>query len=271
MKALYFILVLIVLIPLFMGCLEEDTMADTVTPRIAVLEAWKANMEPQISNGNQAWVWKTSTFDPWQTNVFTPWKTTVDAKLGTAGTPSVDLSQYVLASTYNTKIADFEKRIAALESGSGGGGGGGTTPGGETLSTNGDLELSIEKSVDSELWINHNQGQTFFLNVKNKGTSGTYYRINANFDLSDAATVALTSATLGVGNSSMVTFASSTTLPATVSGFAFTSQSGSSSGSKIWIGKNSNISLVLVLTINYVDPNVANKLWTWDYSIRQLN
>ena len=274
MKALYFVLLVIILIPLLMGC-DDGTSVD-VTPRVAALEVWKANMEPQISNGNQAWVWKTGTFDPWQTSVFNPWKATVDAKIGAAGSPSVDLSQYVPMATYNTKVSDFETRIKALETKSGsssGGGstGGGTTPGGEILSSNGDLELSIEKSVDSELWINDNQGQTFFLNVYNKGASGTYYRINANFDLSDAATVPLTSATLGVGNSSMVTFAPSTTLPATVSGFAFTSQSGSSGGSKIWIGKNSNVSLVVVLTIKYVDPNVANKLWTWDYSIRQLN
>lgn len=262
--------------PLFsLGC-DEDTSADVYGPRITSLEKWVTETAgPGLANANSVYSWKVNTFDPWKTNTFDPWKATVDAKIGTAGSPpAVDLSGYVPVATYNVKVADFEKRIVALESRSSGGGGssgGGTAPGGELLSSNGDLELSLEKSVDSELWINHNQGQTFFLNVYNKGTSGTYYRINANYDLVDAATVAVTSATIAVGNSSMVSFAPSTSFPGTISGFAFVSQAGSSGGSKIWIGKNANISIVLVLTVNYTDPNTPNKLWTWDYSIRQLN
>lgn len=269
-RKIFLAILVISLIPLLIAC--DDGTVD-VTPRVAALEAWRATAETQAANGNQAWSWKVNTFDPWMTT-FNAWKAVVDSKIGSAGAPSVDLSQYVTVSTYNAKVSDFETRIKALETKSPSGGGstgGGTTPGGELLSSNGDLELSIEKSVDSELWINHNQGQTFFLNVYNKGTSGTYYRINANYDLVDAANVAVTTATLGVGNSSMVTFQPTTTFPGTISGFSFTSQAGSSGGSKIWIGKNSNVSLVVVLTVVYADPNTSNKLWTWDYSIRQLN
>lgn len=257
---------------LFLGC--DDETGDVYGPRITSLEKWTTETAgPGLANANSVYNWKVNTFDPWKTNTFDPWKAAVDAKIGTAGTPaSVDLSGYVLKSTYDTKVTDFEKRIAALESKpSGGGGGSGDAAKGEVLSTNGDLELSLEKSLDGELWINHNQGQTFFLNVYNKGTSGTYYRINANYDLIDASTVAVSSATIVVGNSSMISFAPTTTFPGTVSGFAFVSQAGSSGGSKIWIGKNSNVSIVLVLTVNYTDSNTPNKLWSWDYNIRQVN
>jgi len=177
-------------------------------------------------------------------------------------------------SIVDQKIADAISALKADQAWikSSGGSSGGTTPGGEFLSTNGDLELSIEKAVDSELWVNDQQGQTFFLNVKNKGTSGTYYRINANFDLVEGANVAINTATLTVGNSSMVNFTPNTTFGATpISGMSFSSTAGSGSGTKIWIGKNTDVSLVLVLTMHYNAPTTPNKLWTWDFSIRQIN
>jgi hypothetical protein len=146
------------------------------------------------------------------------------------------------------------------------------TPKGDVLSTNGDLELFLEKDMDEELYIDDNSAKSFFLSVRNNGASGSYYRINANFDLAgDVSTIALIEPTaLSCENSSMLTMARSTTIPGTVSGLAFVSQQ-SGGGTKIWIGKNSTVDLILVLKINYTDPVVNGKLWTWDFSIRQLN
>jgi hypothetical protein len=152
------------------------------------------------------------------------------------------------------------------------GGGSTSTPKGEVLASNGDLELYLEKDMDEELYIEDGQAKSFFFSIKNKGTAGTYYRLNANFDLAgDVSTIALIEpTTLSCENSSMVTFSRSTTIPATVSGLAWVSSAGGG-GSKIWIGKNSTIDLILVVKINYTDPAVSGKLWTWDFSIRQIN
>jgi hypothetical protein len=152
----------------------------------------------------------------------------------------------------------------------------GTTTGGTTrgsvIASNGELELYLEKDMDSELYVDDNTAKTFFLSIKNKGTAGTYYRLNANFDLGgDISTIALIEpVTLSCENSSMLTFSRSTTVPGTVSGIAFTSQ-GSGGGSKVWIGKNTVVDLVIVLKINYTDPAVSGKLWNWDFSIREIN
>jgi hypothetical protein len=149
------------------------------------------------------------------------------------------------------------------------------TPKGDVLSSNGDLELYLDKDMDDEIYINNAQAMTWFLTVKNNGNSGTYYRINANFDLSDSTPVNISSAPLTVANSTMASFASSTTIDCTpapaVSGLAYaSSQAGGTN--KIYIGKNASISLVLVLTVTYCTPaTVPGKLWTWDFSIRQLN
>jgi len=152
------------------------------------------------------------------------------------------------------------------------GGGSTSTPKGDVLASNGDLELYLEKDMDEELYIEDGQAKSFFFSIKNKGTAGTYYRLNANFDLAgDVSTIALIEpTTLSCENSSMVTFSRSTTIPATVSGLAWVSSAGGG-GSKIWIGKNSTIDLILVVKINYTDPAVSGKLWTWDFSIRQIN
>lgn len=171
MRALYFVLIIIVLIPLSIGCLDETAV--DVTPRVAALEAWKANMEPQISNGNQAWVWKTGTFDPWQTSIFTPWKATVDAKMGTAGAPSVDLSQYVPVSTYNAKMALLDAAIKVLQdnSGTGGGTGGGGSDTGTVVFTNN--PVSIPQIFSSSTGGNSNP---WIMTIKNNSNTWQYVK-----------------------------------------------------------------------------------------------
>jgi hypothetical protein len=177
-------------------------------------------------------------------------------------------------SIVDQKIADAISALKADQAWikSTGGTGGGSTPRGDVLASNGDLELYLEKDMDEELYIEDGQAKSFFMSIKNKGTAGTYYRLNANFDLAgDVSTIALIEpTTLSCENSSMVTFSRSTTIPATVSGLAWVSSAGGG-GSKIWIGKNSTVDLILVVKINYTDPAVSGKLWTWDFSIRQIN
>jgi outer membrane murein-binding lipoprotein Lpp len=180
-------------------------------------------------------------------------------------------------SIVDQKIADAISALKAdqawIKSTGGSTGGGSTTdPRGDILASNGDLELYLEKDMDEELYIEDGQAKSFFMSIKNKGTAGTYYRLNANFDLAgDVSTIALIEpTTLSCENSSMVTFSRSTTIPATVSGLAWVSSAGGG-GSKIWIGKNSTVDLILVVKINYTDPAVSGKLWTWDFSIRQIN
>jgi len=193
---------------------------------------------------------------------------------GGTSTPPADMATKAIV---DQKIADAISALKAdqawIKATTPTGGGSGDTPYGDVLASNGDLELYLEKDVDEELYVEHTTAKSFFLSVKNKGTAGAYYRLNANFDLAgDVSTIALTDAVLTCENSSMVTMARSTTMPGTVSGLAFVSQQ-SGGGTKIWIGKNSTVDLILVLKVTYnqVPTAVSGKLWTWDFSIRQIN
>jgi hypothetical protein len=232
-----------------------NSLTDTVTRHTTVIDQLKSDVEKKAS--------KSEVDD-------------VNRKINNlpqsgSSTPPADMAT---KSIVDQKIADAISALKADQAWikSTGGTGGGSTPRGDVLASNGDLELYLEKDMDEELYIEDGQAKSFFFSIKNKGTAGTYYRLNANFDLAgDVSTIALIEpTTLTCENSSMVTFSRSTTIPATVSGLAWVSSAGGG-GSKIWIGKNSTVDLILVVKINYTDPAVSGKLWTWDFSIRQIN
>jgi hypothetical protein len=141
-----------------------------------------------------------------------------------------------------------------------------STPG--VLSSNGVMVLTLERSVEDEIWMDDNVSQTWRFTVKNTGTSGAYFRINANFDTVDDA-VAITSATLtpDYSASSGVIFTPAS-LSGTVSNLSFTSAQSTTSN-KIWIGKGREESMFVTFKIDYAG-SVTGKRWTWDFIIREV-
>jgi hypothetical protein len=141
-----------------------------------------------------------------------------------------------------------------------------STPG--VLSSNGVMVLTLERSVEEEIWMDDNVSQTWRFTVKNTGTSGAYFRINANFDTVDDA-VAITSATLtpDYSASSGVIFTPAS-LSGTVSNLSFTSAQSTTSN-KIWIGKGREESMFVTFKIDYAG-SVTGKRWTWDFIIREV-
>jgi hypothetical protein len=262
-----------------MSCLPTKAATATISPKDTEQDASIAEVKRSVQSMDSNKIGQ-DTFNSLKGRVDTM-EVKVNAGVGGSSSNTYSRTETYTRTEVDTAIAAAITALKAatdqtwIKGGSSGGssGGGTTTPFGNMISSNGDLELYLEKDVDSELYIDDNQAQTFFLSVKNKGTAGTYYRMNANFDLNgDVSTIALIDpVTLTCENSSMITFTRSTTIPGTVSGLAFTSQAGSGGGSKIWIGKSTTVDLVVVLKINYTDPAVSGKLWTWDYSIRQIN
>jgi hypothetical protein len=274
MRSLLILVAILSIVITSMSCLPTKTTTPTISAKDVEQDTGIAEVKRSVQSLDSNKV-SADTFNTLKGRVDTM---EVRVNAGVGGGNSYDKSLLYTKAEVNQAITDAITALKAapdqtwIKGGGGSSGGGTTTPFGNMISSNGDLELYLEKDMDSELYVDDNQAETFFLSIKNKGTSGTYYRLNANFDLEgDVSTIALIEpVTLTCENSSMVTFSRSTTIPGTVSGLAFTSQAGSS-GSKIWIGKNTTIDLVVVLKINYTDPAVSGKLWTWDYSIRQLN
>jgi len=189
---------------------------------------------------------------------------TAESKLATSGT----------GGTSSATTDALSARIKTLEdwkASAGTGGTGGVPAVDGVLSSNGNIQLLLERSVEDELWMENGATQTFRLTIKNNGTAGSYFRINADFDCEDS--VIITSATLipTYSASSGVIF-NPPSLPATaISNLSFTS-AASSTSTKIWIGKGREESLFVVLKVNYGgSPVPTGKLWTWDFTIRELN
>ena len=137
------------------------------------------------------------------------------------------------------------------------------------ISSNGNLQLILEKSVEDEVWMDDGVSQTWRLTVRNTGTSGTYFRITANFDtVEDAVAVKDATLTPDYSASSSAVFNCNNTLPATISNLSFTS-SASSSSSKIYIGKGRDESMYITLKMHY--STVTGRRWTWDFTIKELS
>lgn len=140
------------------------------------------------------------------------------------------------------------------------------------LSSDGVLELICERAPgDEKVWINDSIPVEWRLIVKNKGTSGTYFKIDADFDLADAGTAIAAATLIPSYDKSVMQFSPSTFSSATaVSAISFDSQV-SASERRVWIPKSSEQNLYIVLTIDYADATVIGKRWNWDFRIRQAD
>ena len=267
MNKLWLLLLIPILVSLACVSSDDGAAANPLSSQIAALTAKDASLQSSIDSTRSELNQKASKSEIDDVN------RKINNLPQSGGSTPADMAT---KSIVDQKIADAISALKAdqawIKATTPTGGGSTSTPKGDVLASNGDLELYLEKDMDEELYIEDGQAKSFFFSIKNKGTAGTYYRLNANFDLAgDVSTIALIEpTTLSCENSSMVTFSRSTTIPATVSGLAWVSSAGGG-GSKIWIGKNSTIDLILVVKINYTDPAVSGKLWTWDFSIRQIN
>jgi len=186
--------------------------------------------------------------------------TTAESKIGVGGGVSQDTVDALSA-----RIKTLEDWKAGLGSSSGGS----TLPAVEgVLDSDGNLQLILDREVDEEIWLADGDSQTWRLTVKNNGTSSTYFRINADFDCEES--VNITKATFTPSYASTVT-----TVPADYTDktsivslpFVITT----TGNNKIYIGKNREESLFVTLTIDYTGTATPGKLWTWDFSIRDVD
>ncbi len=143
---------------------------------------------------------------------------------------------------------------------------------GSVISSNGDLELIVERSPgEDEVWINDNIPVEWRLTVRNKSGTGTYFRITSNFDTVEGSVlIASAKLTPSYSQSSIICTPNPYSSTTAVNNMSFTTQS-SASESRVWIPKNSEQSLYMVLQIDYTEATVTGRRWAWDFSIRQLN
>lgn len=187
---------------------------------------------------------------------------TAESKLATAGGGGASTATTDALSARIKTLEDW-KATAGTSTG-----GTPSTPSSGVISSNGNLELVLERPVDDEIWLDNGVSQTWRFTVKNKGTSGTYFRINANFDVVDeSVAIASTVLTPDYSASSGMSF-TPTTLSGTLSNLAYSSIASSSS-TKVYIGKAREESLYVTFKINY--STVSGKRWNWDFTIRELN
>jgi hypothetical protein len=140
------------------------------------------------------------------------------------------------------------------------------------LSTDEDLELVLERAPgDEEVWINDKIPVEWRLTVINKAASGVYFRIRADF-VSTESSVAIVDAhiTPSYSQSSMQFTPNPLTTAGTVNTMTFSSQA-SSSDTRVWIPKNSQQTLYLVLYVDYTDTTVTGKRWEWEFDVNQMH
>ena len=187
---------------------------------------------------------------------------TAESKLATGGTGGASSAT---TDALSARIKTLEDWKAGLGSG---GSTGGVVPTEGVISSNGVMTLALDRSVEEEIWVDDLVSQTWRFTITNTGSSGAYFRINANLDTVDDA-VAITSATLtpDYSASSGVIFTPAT-ISGTVSNLSFTSAQSTTSN-KIWIGKGRQESMFVTLKIDYAG-SVTGKRWTWDFIIREV-
>lgn len=191
-----------------------------------------------------------------------PRLTAVEAKAGTGGTGGVSQAQFDALSARIKTIEDWKSTHGTSSGGSS------SNPSEGILSSHGVMELELERSVEEELWLDDGVSQTWRLTVRNTGSSGTYFRVTANFDCEES--VAITSAVLTPDYSaSSAVVALPSTLSGTLSNLTY-NLATSSTNNKIWIGKGREESLYITLKIDYAGT-VTGKRWFWDFSIREIN
>jgi hypothetical protein len=156
-----------------------------------------------------------------------------------------------------------------------------STDEGDVIATSGELELSLDREVDSSLPIPDDSWSEYIrLTVTNKGGS-TYYRINVDFDADEDvlfATYPVLSFSVD-NNADAYMFcttanartdnAASTPWTQTTSNLSFSSRN-SSGQSKLWIGKEKSESMFLKLYCNY-DGTGKVREWDWDVSLKEID
>lgn len=155
--------------------------------------------------------------------------------------------------------------------GTGGGSGGIINPGDNVLATNGQLVLSLEKSVEEELYLADGDHQTFKLTITNNDSTSHTFRLKADFDCETAVPLGVdTILDTDYSYSDGATMKCNTVLPAaSVTNIGFTSTRGTTSTDTTWyIGKARSESIYLSLTMDYTGT-VAAKRWTWDFGLSQ--
>jgi hypothetical protein len=258
---------LLFLIPvlIFSGCVSDNSapaadsivskvtaLTDTVTRHTTVIDALRKDVDNKANKSD-----KGTTIDDLSKRI--------DGlpQSGTTGVTKDDMDKAILKA-----ITDLK---AGANPWSGSGGSSGTNEG-DIISSNGDLELIVERAPgDEEVWINDNIPVEWRLTIKNKASSGTYFRITSNFDTVETS-VPIASAILTPSYSQATMLETPNPFSSTspVSSMSFTSQ-GSGTDSRVWIPKNSEQSLYLVLKIDYTETTVTGKRWAWDFTIRELH
>lgn len=140
----------------------------------------------------------------------------------------------------------------------------------EIISSDGDLDLIVERAPgDEEVWVSDKIPVVWRLTVRNKSNTGTYFRITANFDTVESpVSINTVEVTPSYSQSSMLFTSSQYSSDTAINNMSFTSRS-SASESRVWIPKNSDQPLYLELKVDYA--TVTGCRWAWDFLIRQSN
>ncbi len=278
MKKILIPLILIILtIPLFMGCLPSK-------PASTVEYISKTAFQEAIDSINS----KINNLDQSKANdsSLKSFRTDVDERLSNlSGANSYDKTQTFTKDEVNTAITtaikalkDDQTWITKTPSSSSSSD---STDEGSVIAANGELELTLDREIDSTLYVPDDSWSEYIrLTVNNKGGS-TYYRLNVDFDTDEQvlfATYPILSFSVD-NNADAYMFcttanartdnAAGTPWTQTVSNLSFSSRN-SSGQTKLWIGKEKSESMFLRLYCNY-DGSGKVREWDWDVSLKEID
>jgi hypothetical protein len=204
-------------------------------------------------------------------------QSTVDALTKLIGAPQSDTYTKAqvdaqIKSAVDAAISKLKSDQSWIEEASSGGGDSDSEDVEGELSKSGSLILSLDRSIEDELYLGDGESQTIKLSVTNSDTTSHTFRLTANFDCNDDA-VAMTNASLSAdySYSAGAVMKLNTTMPATVQTINFTSRRSSTATDTTWyIGKGKTESVYLKYTVDYVDA-AANHTWDWDFTIKEVD
>lgn len=255
-----------------LGCFPSKpaTTAATVSEKDAAQDASIASIKSSITSLDENKASKSSVND-------------VNDRISKINTASAPVDTYTkteinaaIATAVNNAVANLKADQAWVikSSSSGTGGSSGSSSDDEVIASNGELDVIEISNIGNEVYLEEGGSATWKLIVRNNDSVRHYFKLMADLAPEDGSTVSLiyadpkftkmTSSYPAAG-----VFKTSTTDYNNIGDLSYTLYD-SGSNYKIYINKDSEVTIYVTFTIHYA-PSVAARLWTCDFSIKSYD
>lgn len=142
----------------------------------------------------------------------------------------------------------------------------------DVIASSGDLELIELTHLGDEVYFGNNSSQTWKLVVRNNDTARHYFKLTLDMTTEDGSTVSFSEPPSVTSNyPTSGTFITSTTSFTNISdlGYILYNGSSTSTGYKIYIGKDTEQTLYITVLMKY--STISGKLWDCEFGIKSYD